>query len=265
MISSLVSRLARRRLQRQLKRGPGIVQTRFFDCDLLVRAHEDVGRNIVMGDFETRDLQHFLSAVRDGDVVFDAGANVGAYCVPAARQRRDTRVVAFEPIPLNAALLRASVLINGLTNLDIVQACVSDSAGEIEFSVSEDSAYSSIIDTGRKLEAARLRCRAVTLDEQCAAMGIVSPNLVKIDVEGAELRVLLGAGRAFFEAGPGPRLVMIELYDQNLQAFGTSIDEVVALMARHRYRPYVLDGADRVPFRTEHHNRHYNVFFEKGE
>jgi FkbM family methyltransferase len=264
MISSLVNRLARRRVQRQLRSGPGIVQTRFFGCDLLVRAHEDVGRNIVLGDFEKQDLQHFLSAARDGDVVFDAGANVGAYCVPVARQCRQARVIAFEPIPLNAALLRASALLNGLDNLEVVQACVSNTTGDIEFSVSEDSAYSSIIDTGRKSEAARLRCRAVTLDAHCAAMGIASPDLIKVDVEGAELCVLRGASRAFADSKSGPRLVMVELYDQNLQAFGTSIGEVVDLMTSRGYRPYVLVEGQRVPFLAEHHNQHYNVFFEKG-
>ena len=46
-------------------------------CQMLVRPHEDVGRNMALGEFETDDLRHFLAAVRDGDIVFDIGANTG--------------------------------------------------------------------------------------------------------------------------------------------------------------------------------------------
>lgn len=262
MIRTLVRRIERRRASQKIRSGPPIVQTRFFGCDLLVRAHEDVGRNIIFDDFEKDDLQHFLGYLRAGDVVFDVGANVGAYCVTAGRSQPSARVFAFEPIPLNVALIGTSLLANRIENVEVAKACVSDMPGEVEFTVSEDSAYSSMIDTHRKPEAARVRCQAITLDDFCKQRGLKSPDVMKIDVEGAELRVLQGARLMLSDRQSSPRLILIELYDQNLEAFGTSIAEIVGLMESSHYRPYVLIEGKKVPFSPAHHNVHYNVFFE---
>jgi FkbM family methyltransferase len=263
LLKTIVERLSRREAYKRIRRGKPIVQTRFLDCELLVRAHEEVGRNIVVGDFEFDDLRHFLDHVRDQDLVFDIGANVGAYCVPIGRRFPQARVVSFEPIPLNAALIEVSILANRISNVEVVRACVTDAPGSVEFSVSEDSAYSSMIATQRKAEAGRLVCRAVSLDDYVHERALPAPDVVKIDVEGAELKVLQGAVQLFSGADASPRFVMIELFDKNLQAFGTSITEVVAWMTQRRYRPYVLIEGRKAPFELSHHNVHYNVFFER--
>jgi FkbM family methyltransferase len=263
VFGSIVDRLTRRQAYRRIRRGKPIVQTQFLDCDLLVRAHEEVGRNIVVGDFEFDDLRHFIGNVRDSDLIFDIGANVGAYCVPIGRRFPGARIVAFEPIPLNAALIEVSLLANRIANVDVVRACVTDTPGSVEFSVSEDSAYSSIVPTHRKPEAARIVCRSVSLDAFMRERDLPAPDVVKIDVEGAELQVLQGAQAMFGSGEKRPRLAMIELFDKNLQAFGTSIAQVVAWMVRHGYRPYVLVEGRRLPFEEQHHNVHYNVFFDR--
>ena len=86
---------------------------------------------------------------------------------------------------------------------------------------------------------------------------------MKIDVEGAELKVLQGSRSLFSSSSAKPRLFMIELYDSNLAAFGTSISTVVELMQAWRYRPYVLIDEQKVAFTPAHHNQHFNVFFER--
>jgi FkbM family methyltransferase len=249
--------------KRRIRSGPPIAMARFMGCDLLVRAHEDVGLGILLGEFEVDDLSHFLDTVEEGDVVFDVGGNVGAYSVPIASRFPGARVIAFEPIPLNAALIRVSSLVNGLGNVLVIQACVTDTAGSVSLSLSSDSAYSSMVDTRRRPEVARIICDGVRLEEVALRLDVGRPTLLKIDVEGAELRVLEGA-RSLFESGVlAPRLVMLELYDPNLAVFGTSISGVIDLMAKWGYRPYVLIGREKVAFVPAYHNVHYNVFFKR--
>lgn len=216
---------------------------------------------MALGEFETDDLRHFIGAVRDGDVVFDIGANVGAYCVPIGKAHTQAKVYAFEPIELNAALIQVSLLANGVSNVRVVRQCVSDASGTVEFSLAEDSAYSSMLDTHRKSEITKFSCTATSLDDFCRQEGC-RPNIVKIDVEGAELKVLQGAGTVFAAAESRPRLVLLELYDQNLTVFGTSIDDVTSQMASWGYRPHVLIGGVEAPFEQAHYNLHYNVFFK---
>jgi FkbM family methyltransferase len=203
-----------------------------------------------------------MSAIRPTDVVFDIGANVGAYCVPIAKANPGVRIYAFEPIPLNAALIDASLQMNGLQNVKIVRSCVSDETGTVQFSLAEDSAYSSMLDTHRKAEIRRFDCPTITLDEFATTELCAAPGIIKVDVEGAELKVLKGSASIFGDPGKRPRLVLVELYDQNLVVFGPSIPEVTALMRGWDYKPYVLIDGQKVPFTERHHNLHYNVFFE---
>jgi FkbM family methyltransferase len=261
MLRQQTLRFTRRLTARRLRLGPPLVQTNFMDCAMLVRAHEDVGRSMALGEFETDDLQHFIAAVGPNDVVFDIGANVGAYCVPIARSRPGATVHAFEPIELNASLIQVSLHMNRLHNVQVVRKCVSDRAGLVNFSLAEDSAYSSMIDTGRKAEVRRFECEAVSLDDYCGANAHIRPDVVKIDVEGAELKVLDGARQLLSDPDRRPRLLLIELYQQNLAPFGTSIDEITARMTGHGYQAYVLVERRPVPFEREHHNVIYNVFF----
>lgn len=215
---------------------------------------------MALGEFETEDLKHFLAAVRDGDTVLDIGANVGAYCVTTGRSRPSARVHAFEPIELNASLIQVSLHLNRVDNVRVVRKCVSDQPGRVAFSLAADSAYSSMIDTGRKAEVQRFECEAVTLGDYCREAGGIAPEVLKVDVEGAELRVLHGAA-SLFDGARRPRLVLIELYNQNLQAFGNSIVEVCAWMNARGYRAYVLVDGTPVAFAAEHHDQLYNVFF----
>lgn len=260
MFKNLKSRVFRRLAWRRIKNSPTLLQIDFLGCKMLVRAHEEVGWRMVFNEFETADLQYFIEAIRSGDVVYDIGGNVGAYCISIGKTVSSATVVAFEPIPLNAALINVSRLLNQLQNVQIVQKCVSDRSGPIDFSLAEDSAYSSMFDTHRKTEIAKFACEAVSLDDFSAQAGR-GPNVVKIDVEGAELKVLQG-GVSIFGSATRPRLALIELFDKNLSVFDTSINEITQMMKGWGYRAYVLIDGRKEEFKPAHHNVHYNVFFE---
>jgi FkbM family methyltransferase len=251
----------RRLAARRMRLGPPIIQTTFMGAAMLVRPREDVGRSIALGEFEVDDLRHFTDAIRDGDVVFDIGANVGAYCVTIGRAKPGAVVHAFEPIALNASMIDVSLQINQLDNVRVIRKCVSDRAGRVSFSLAEDSAYSSMIDTGRKAEVRRFESETVALDDYCGEPGNAFPQVVKVDVEGAELKVLDGARQLLSDQQRQPRLVLLELYDQNLQAFGTSIGDVLQRMQEHGYVAYVLVGGVARPYEPRDHNQIYNVFF----
>jgi FkbM family methyltransferase len=240
---------------------PTIAQTDFLGCKLLVRADEDVGRSIILDNFEIADLTYFQDQVLDGDVVFDIGANTGAYCIPLSMVPKRVNVHAFEPIPINVQILKLSIMLNKVKNISLIEKCVSRESGEVSFSLSEDSAYSSMIDTGRKAEIEVLKCQSISLDEYCKEAKIPRVDLMKVDVEGAEELVISGATSLFSDAKRKPRLVLMELYDQNLNAFSTSIEKILLIMNDYCYSPYILDYSGLIEFEPRHHNKNYNVFF----
>jgi FkbM family methyltransferase len=140
-------------------------------------------------------VQDLLAAVlRQGDVFLDIGANVGFFTVIAARLVGVSgSVVAFEPVPSNAALIRRNARINGFWNVAVHEAAASSTAGKAELILAEFAGGASLASVGSPPDASgRMEVRTITVDGLIAAGLIPAPSLVKIDVEGAEHEVLLG-------------------------------------------------------------------------
>ena len=125
-----------------------------------------------------------------GAQVFDAGAHQGVVAMMLAREVGPSgRVVAFEPNPHNAAAARKNRDLNGMRQLEVVEAAVSDRQGTIVF----NEGLNGQLEEGDG-KYGRLIVRCTTLDAEAGRDGV--PDVVFVDVEGAECRVLAGASRA---------------------------------------------------------------------
>ena len=241
---------------------PAVRQISVMGKQLLVLANEDVGRYInVLGNYEDTDATYLRKVIRPTDICFDIGANIGYFSLLMALAAYRGTVYAFEPLPLNFHLIAATAEVN---RLPIVASCcaVSDVDGDVSFSESIDSAYSSLIATGRKPELRKISVPAVTLAGFCKQHEIKRIDVMKIDVEGAEERVIRGGLQILSDPRAAPRLVMVELYDGNLAAFGTSISRVVEVLKGLGYSAIVpLSEGLTEAYNLSHYNRVVNVFF----
>lgn len=247
---------------RHLRHGPELIQVDFLGSQILIKSKEDVGHNMALGSFELSDINYFISNMKDNDIVYDIGANVGAYCVSIGNKFPSIKIYAFEPIPLNASMIRTSLCFNRIRNVEVIQSCVSDVSGTVSFSLAEDSAYSSMIDTKRKNEIEKISVRATSLNDFIKKNKTLKPTIIKIDVEGAEMKVLKGGSNLFSCLRSRPRLILMELYDQNLKMFEGSISEIVYMMKDWKYKPYIIVNGMKISFDHSHYNNYYNVFFE---
>ena len=143
---------------------------------------------VFLGTYEREQTARFVSLIRPGDVVFDVGAAHGYYTLLSARLAGPAgKVVAFEPFPENAAFLRAHVGKNRFGNVVIRQEAVSDRNGTIGFGRGSGTG------TGRIDASGTLQVPLRTLASVASELGL-RPDHIKIDVEGAEMGVLRGAG-----------------------------------------------------------------------
>ncbi len=128
-----------------------------------------------------------------GETVFDLGSNCGASVyVLSAAVGPTGHVVAFEPDPLNREMLLRNVSELALANVEVRDAAVAGTTGQLRFN-SEGSlgaALSHVV--SRAGLANTIEVTALTLPDACLACGRV-PDFIKMDVEGAEEEVLLGA------------------------------------------------------------------------
>ena len=133
--------------------------------------------------------------VGEDTVLYDVGAHIGFFSLPAARIA--ARVIAFEPDPENAARLRAHVVRNRLGHkIEVLETALwSDTAPSITFRTGVPRSQGGVACEGHQPVLATgslIQVRATRLDD-FASGGMPAPQIIKVDVEGAALEVLIGA------------------------------------------------------------------------
>lgn len=181
------------------------------------------------GDAEPEVQEALAALIEPGQTVYDVGANIGFFTMLLSRLvGPQGRVYAFEPIPENLATLRHNVVLNGLSNVTIVEQALSSSTGTAEMFVSPWSAFHSLNVEGASKqsnhgpEAGQIVVQTVTLDEFVKGEGVRAPDLLKVDVEGAELIVLEGARETLRARRP---LLLCELHDTHAP-YGELIESI---------------------------------------
>ena len=192
---------------------------------------------VLTGAHEPMVQEALRRAVPRGGVVFDVGANIGFTALVAARLTGPHgQVVAFEPQPDSAEAVRANAAANGFNHLHVIEAAVGAATGSAELIVVADSLWTRLASVGdHDHEVARLQVQVISLDEQIAATALPVPDVVKIDVEGAELEVLAGLTKTLSDHRP---TVICEMHGKN-QAFCDFMHEA-------GYRVLNLDGPEPV-------------------
>ena len=187
----------------------------------------------------------FASMSRGASCVFDIGAYTGFYSMIAASCSEDARIVAFEPFPPVRQRLTANIARNGLAGrVRIEPSALGDAPGATKLYV--PTTKTGLLETASSLNpefrAAHLEAidvEVTTLDAFCASMG-AEPDLIKLDVESFEPRVLRGGEGVLRRRRP---TIFLEI----LQA--TDCDALEQIRTRHEYRCGVLrrDGVRLAP------------------
>lgn len=150
-----------------------------------------------LGLYEKDKSKHFAAHIKPGQVVYDVGAHVGYYALLAAiRVGRNGRVWAFEPVPENFAFLQQHVELNQISNITCMQMAVARASGTTHFRLGGTRS------TGKLSAEGELAVATLCLDDLVSASRALPPDVIKIDVEGAELEALQGARSVLLSTHP---------------------------------------------------------------
>jgi FkbM family methyltransferase len=157
------------------------------------------GASVYFNLIEREQTDSMKNEVRDGDVFFDIGANVGYYTILASRMvGPHGHVVSCEPLVRNLAFLQRHVTRNRASNVTILPFACSDSEGISAFSAGSNVATGQLTSGNSNSSILVPTIRIDTIVQRSERR----PDVIKIDVEGAELDVLKGARQTLVEAKP---------------------------------------------------------------
>lgn len=191
-----------------------------------------------LGEADDAVRNALLARVSADATVLDVGANVGWWTVPLARHlaRGGGGVVAFEPVPANRARLEWAIAANDVrAHVEVAPIALGDAPGELGmwFKAAETGAGSGTAALVAGEGESHLRVQVVTLDAWAAEHALTRCDLMKLDIEGAELMMLRGAERFVAEHRP---LIFGEFEAYWLTTFGSSFLDVAAWAERMHYR-----------------------------
>jgi FkbM family methyltransferase len=201
----------------------------------------------VGGTYEPNEFMFLSRVLRPGMVFVDVGANDGLYTLFAARRVGVTgQVVALEPSTRELGRLRQNLELNRVTNVTTLRLAAGDRDGTAQLRIAGFGhegqntlgGFAYAIE-GAGFEEVEVAC----LDRLIETQALDRVDALKIDAEGAELRVLRGASALLRRHRP---LIILELVDAALRHQGTSRQDVLALLRDHGYRFWVF-GSCGVP------------------
>ncbi|MBN1451244.1 MAG: FkbM family methyltransferase [Anaerolineales bacterium] len=173
--------------------------------------------------------------IREGDVVVDMGAHIGAFAVRAARLAHRGQVYAYEASSKNCALLTENQQLNGLENLHIENSAVSNRRGQMPlYTPADNSILGSLLhETSGFIEMVQ----ATTFSDIIADHAIEQIDLLKVDVEGAEFDILFACPD---ETLAITRRVVIEYHE--FEGGERSHHDLVNLLNSHGFKVVVEKG-----------------------
>ncbi len=189
---------------------------------------EDV--NSLLGEKEV--LSFFLNELRDDDVVWDIGASYGIYSLFTSKKISTGKVFSFEPEIQTYKLLKKNIQLNNCQN--IIPLCFAlsnaDGRGYLHLSNSANVGTHSLVARDDFPVSKNGKTVIIHTGDSVVQNGVAClPNVVKIDVEGAEINVLEGMKEIL--STPKLRLVQIELHQNILPLFNKSVADLMALMS----------------------------------
>ncbi len=242
----LVRALQKRYAQRS--RGPDARWVTIDDYDgdlkLTITRGSHNGGTIFWNGFHARNEVAALSRLlRPNSVFVDAGAHLGEFTLFAAKRLTQGRVLALEPMEPVFRLLEHNVKQNGLHNVQLGRMALLDRAGALklyggfeppEGAFDDDTVATSFKGYGRTLEIGE--APAITLDEAVKTFELPRVDVIKMDIEGAEILALRGAEQTLKRWRPALILEVSEVLLEQAQSESKELETLLGPLGYSFYQ-----------------------------
>lgn len=218
---------------------PGVKICLYFDSEL--------AKLIFCENYEWHERLFINSFLKPGDVFIDIGANIGLFSLIAAKRIGNSgKVYAFEPNPIVSTRLAENIKLNRFNNIIRIQAAISDEEGEFPFYLSQDG-YDAWNSFARPVAGDNFiteNVKSIRWDDFAKDHNLIgSVTMMKIDVEGWEIRVLKGAINTL--SRKDAPVLIVEFTEEAAVSAGTSCKELYYGLEDLGYRIFKYDTISR--------------------
>jgi FkbM family methyltransferase len=184
-----------------------------------IRFMRTCNEKYVIGNYEQHVQAALAKYLRPNMVFYDVGANGGFFSLlGASLVGPNGMVVAFEPHPATAKQLKNQMRINNMQQVDVVVAAVSAKVGTAKLRDDISSDMLSLVNSHKATRT--IKVQTTTIDQETKTRPL--PDLLKIDVEGAEIDVLRGAQELIYAKKP---ILLVEIHSSEI---AIQYDELIA-------------------------------------
>jgi len=212
----------------------------YDDQKLFLESEDAIGLAINEYSEDPYAMSLFKNELNLGDIVVDAGANIGLYTLPAAKIVSNSgKVYSFEPDSVSFSNLKKNVVGNGIENTDVVNKALSSKTGKAKFASSEYfTRMRNVLINDQEKSKSFVTVDTISLDDFFKDKP-KKVNFIKIDIEGAEFEALKGMKNIL--AQNVEIKILLEFHPQFLTSFGTNISEFLDFLFSFKYFIYNID------------------------
>lgn len=194
-------------------------------------------------EYESEDAGLFYQLAAGSGTIFDIGANIGWYSLSLARKFPASRICSFEPLPATFASLERNVLLNCISNIELHNFGFSRENTALRFFSSRHTSVSNSAENiSGEPDAMETLCEVRRLDDYMEEKE-QTLDLVKCDVEGAELLVFEGAMLTLSRQLP---MIFCEMLRKWAAKYNYHPNDIIDLLGGLGYQCYVNNGKNRL-------------------
>jgi len=187
---------------------------------------------------------YILRELKPNDVFWDVGANIGFYSLLAS-SCPGVNVIAFEPNPATVKVLRKNIELNQRSNIKVLNIALSESDGMARFDTIQRDSTAAMAHLANEETDGTIEVVAKRGDKLVESGDVPKPDVLKIDVEGAEYLVLKGMSDALSSC----RLIICELHS-SIERYGSSMDDFEMYL---KNAGFLIEKKTRVPGYNTYH------------
>nr|WP_150959432.1 FkbM family methyltransferase [Aneurinibacillus sp. XH2] len=197
-------------------------KTELFDGTIFYGYKDEYVFNVIESNkdyYEINTLRKFTKYIPENSVVYDIGANIGNHSVYFSKALKAKKIYSFEPVPMNAVLLEKNIQENQISEIEVFRVAIGSDSKKVRIKINErNMGECKVIESSA--EHSTIEVPVMSID----SMNLETPDVIKIDVEGYELDVLVGMKKTLSSSAP---IIWIEITDH--------FSEIDRFLAKYQY------------------------------